>query len=204
MLWWILRWLMGPSRSPGGSRGASARPGRPVPVAVVSVQDGDSVIVRLPGSRRDESVRVRLYAIDAPERDQQYGREARGYLRRLVWNRNDLILEPMDTDQYGRLVGVLFYKSVGRRRSINRLMVQQGLARWYSQFGGHGLGLEQAEQDARERRRGMWASQRQVAPWEHRRTQRERAKGTGCLRWVILAGVIVAVVLAIVIWENFA
>ena len=118
---------------------------RPFPVRVVSVQDGDSLVVRPAQSGRDEQFRLRLYAIDAPEGDQRYGHEARDYLRRLVWNRTDLMLESMDTDQYGRLVGVLYYRGTDRRRSINRLMVQQGLARWYSRYGGHGLGLEQAE-----------------------------------------------------------
>ena len=121
-----------------------------------------------------------------------------------MWNRDDLLLEPVDTDQYGRLVGVLYYREVGRRHSVNRLMVEQGLAWWYRRFGGHGLGLERAERDAQRRRRGLWASGRQVAPWEHRRAQRERAKGAGCLRWVLLAALIGAALLAIAMCGEFA
>ena len=172
------------------------RHGRPLDVRVVSVQDGDSLIVRLGRSRNAEEARVRLYAIDAPEHDQPYGNEARDYLRRLVRNREDLLLEPVDTDRYGRLVGVLYYRAAGRGRSINRLMVEQGMAWWYQQFGGHGLGLEQAERAAQRRRRGLWASGRRVAPWEHRRAQRQRERGAGWLKWVVLAAVIGAVVLA--------
>ena len=204
MLGWFPRRLIGPRRSEGRRLPRGLRPGRPLEIKVVSVQDGDSLIVRLGRSRDAEETRVRLYAIDAPERDQQFGREAGDYLRRLVWNREDLLLEPVDTDQYGRLVGVLYYRAVGRRSSINRLMVGQGLAWWYRQFGGHGLGLEQAEREARRRRRGLWASARPIAPWEHRRAQRERAKGSGCLKWVALAAVMGAAVLAIAMCGEFA
>ena len=179
------------------------RPGRLFPVRVVAVQDGDSLIARAAHSRHGGQYRIRLYAIDAPEHDQKYGLEARDYLRRLVWNRTDLMVEAVDTDQYGRLAGVLYYRAMGRRHSINRLMVEQGLAYWYREFGGHGLGLEQAEENARRRRRGVWASRGQVAPWEHRRAQRETAGGPNRLKW-LLAGAMVGVVAgAVFLWLVF-
>ncbi len=180
------------------------RLGRPFLVQVVSVQDGDSLVVRLARSRNDEQYRVRLYAIDAPERDQQFGSEARDYLRGLVRNRADLTLETVDTDQYGRLVGVLYYRGMDRRRSINRLMVEQGLAYWYSSFGGHELGLERAERDARRRHRGVWASGGQVAPWEHRRKQRQAVASGGNWKWLLLGVVAGAVVGVVVVWAIFA
>ena len=168
------------------------------------MQDGDSLVARPAQGRNKDEFRVRLYAIDAPEHDQEYGREARDYLWRLVWNRTDLMLEPVDTDRYGRLVGVLYYRAADRRRSVNRLIVEQGLARWYRRYGGYGLGLEQAEENARRRRRGVWASGGQVAPWEHRRAQREAAARGGRLRW-LLAGAAVGTALGVVLlWIVFA
>ena len=158
------------------------------------MQDGDSLIVRRVSSGGEEEFRLRLYAIDAPESDQEFGQEARDYLARLVWGRADLILEPMDTDRYGRLVGVLYYRAAGRRRSVNRLMVEQGLARWYSRYGGRELGVDQAERDAQRRRRGIWSSGRQVAPWEHRRAQRQPAQGHSLLKVLLLATAVSVVI----------
>ena len=170
---------------------------------VVSVQDGDSLVARAAQGRNSDEFRVRLYAIDAPEHDQEYGREARDYLWRLVWNRTDLMVEPVDTDRYGRLVGVLYYRGVDRRRSVNRLMVEQGLAYWYSRYGGHGLGLEQAEEDARRRRRGVWASGGQIAPWEHRRVRREAAARGGRLRWLLAGSAVGTALGLLLLWTIF-
>lgn len=192
-VWRLLRALIPIGR--GG--GQKLRPGRRVPVQVVRVQDGDSLIVRPSRGRNPDEIRLRLYAIDAPEMDQQYGREAREYLGALVRGRDDLILEPVDTDRYGRLVGILSYRREGRRRSINRAMVEQGMARWYSSYGGEELGVDRAEQEARRRRRGIWSSGEQVAPWDHRRAQRERPGGPSRVRWLLAATALsVAIVLA--------
>ena len=199
LLWALLLGFFGFLCFFSGRQNRPLRTGRPFPVRVVAVQDGDSLVVRAVHSRYDEQYRIRLYAIDAPEHDQEYGREARDYLRRLVWDRTDLMVEPVDTDRYGRLVGVLYYRGMDRRRSsINRLMVEQGLAYWYSRYGGHGLGLEQAEVNARRRLRGVWASRGQVAPWEHRRAQREGAQRESRLKW-LLAGAIVGMVVGVVL-----
>ena len=102
-LWWLLTLpfrLAKPNRE-------GFRKGRPFPVRVVSVQDGDS-LQAVAVNRSDKRIRVRLYGIDAPEHDQDYGREARERLSSLVRGRNDLTLEYKDTDHYGRLVGVLY------------------------------------------------------------------------------------------------
>ena len=157
---------------------------------VTRVQDGDSLIVRPSSGCHQTEIRLRLYGIDAPEHDQQYGDEARDYLRSLLRGENDLEVEPKDTDRYGRLVGVLYFRREGRGRSVNRMMVEQGMARWYSRYGGQELGLERAEREARRHRRGIWSSGGQVAPWDHRREQRQRSEGPSRVRWLLAATVI--------------
>ena len=204
MFWWILRRLFGVSRPKVRYRLRDVKPGRRFAVRVVSVQDGDSLVVRPAQARINDEFRVRLYAIDAPEHGQEYGHQAREYLWRLVWNRTDLILEPMDTDQYGRLVGVLYYRALDRRRSINRLMVEQGLAYWYSRYGGHGLGLERAEENARRRRRGVWASVSQVKPWEFRQVRRREEERPGRLKWILLGTAVGIAVGSVLVWAVIA
>lgn len=169
------------------------RKGRPFPVRVVSVQDGDSLLV-VPVDRGDRRIRVRLYGIDAPEHDQDFGREASERLSSLVRGKSDLTLEYKDTDRYGRLVGVLYSRSFGRQRSVNQVMVEEGFARWYSRYGGQELGLDHAEQNARRAKRGIWSSGRQVAPWDHRRAQREAASGHSLLKILLLATAVSVVI----------
>ena len=193
------------SRAPG-SGGPAGR--RPVPVEVAGISDGDSLTVRPTSGRDRDEITIRLFAVDAPERGQPLGGEAREFLARAVQGRRDLLMEAVDTDRYGRLVAVLYRRGEGRRRSVNRLLVQQGLARWYSSYGGEDLGLPQAERDARRHRRGVWRQRNAVAPWEHRAAQRRprpaaprrRARlSLGCL---LLSIVITAILLAIVCSAN--
>ena len=185
--------LLGLSFKPGRPRRRGFRGGHSFPVRVVSVQDGDSLTVR-PLDRNSEVLRIRLYGIDAPEHDQDFGGEARDRLSSLVRGRAEFTLEPKDTDRYGRLVGVLYFRSSGQSHSVNRILVEEGLAWWYSRYGGRELGLEQAERNARRARRGLWGAGKQFAPWDHRRAQRQTAarrspaaKGWSLLKTLLLA-----------------
>ena len=62
------------------------------------VVDGDTVYTK-------DGTTIRLYGIDAPERDQPYGKQATRALDGVIETKV-YVLEK-DTDRYGRLVGVL-------------------------------------------------------------------------------------------------
>ena len=64
-----------------------------------TVHDGDSIV-------RGDGIRVRLYGIDAPERDQPYGKEARKILKQYM----PMVakMKEYDEDRYGRLIVELF------------------------------------------------------------------------------------------------
>ena len=70
---------------------------------VVDVLDGDSLVIIQDGNRQE----IRLYAIDCPEKNQAFGKEARSFTRKLVEGR-PVTLKIYDRDRYGRLVSEVF------------------------------------------------------------------------------------------------
>ena len=167
----------------------------PVRVWVTGVPDGDSLRVAQSPKYGASTMEVRLFGIDAPEKNQAYGDNARDALLDLV-NRNKagLLMEVVDIDHHNRLVGLLYSPKADRYDSINRQMVEQGHALWYRQFGGKALGLADAEKSAKERRRGLWRKGLRLAPWEHRGAERRAARRWARRRlWLLTVALIVLV-----------
>ena len=128
---------------------------------VSKVTDGDTFTLNAVGQAPRA---VRLYGIDAPERDQAYGELATTALAAWIDGR-EVRVAVEDVDIYGRLVGRVFVND----SNINLAMVEQGHAWWYEQYARDAFELELAEQQARAARRGLWASGTAVEPWEWRR-----------------------------------
>ena len=148
---------------------STARPPRPGDEGVffgplLRVTDGDTLRVKVQGVAMD----FRLAQIDAPEKDQPYGSEAREQLLKLVRGQQ-VVLVPADTDRYGRTIADVW---VGNR-NVNRELVLSGSAWFYDEFA-HDATLYDIEQQARTAKRGLWAlppSQR-MEPWRWRREKR--------------------------------
>ncbi len=132
---------------------------------VVRIADGDT-FTGLDAENRQ--VKVRLHGIDAPEAKQAFGTVARKALADLVAEKV-VSVEEVDRDRYGRVVGRV---TIGGKL-VNAEMVRSGLAWRYvtydkrNEFGG-------LEDDARRQRRGLWADAHPIAPWEWRKTEKDR------------------------------
>ena len=122
------------------------------------ISDGDTVVTT-------EDTRIRLWGIDTPERDQRYGSNATAALTEML-NNQQLYLETKDIDRYGRTVGVI-YTADGDE--INLEMVCDGHAWWYERYAKRATDYEQCQEDAQRNKRGLWADEDPVAPWEWRR-----------------------------------
>ena len=70
---------------------------------VTRVSDGDTIWVTAGGKR----VKVRMDRIDAPESNQEYGKESTEYLKRRIHGKT-VKVEWGKTDQYGRTLGIVF------------------------------------------------------------------------------------------------
>lgn len=175
---------------------------RKIKVRVTRVVDGDSLVV---ARRRwfnfllkPKPFPVRLYAIDAPELSQPYGAEAREGMRKMA--RGSLRLDVVNTDRYGRVVGVVYRRN--RKKSLNHAMVAAGLAYSYQRYGKLD-GIDDAEARARKRRLGIWKSGgSQTRPWEHRRGVRRRSGRRGRRRWLRLTAIL-AIIIAILLGAQW-
>ena len=70
---------------------------------VVGISDGDTIKVLKDGKQ----VKVRLAAIDCPEKGQPYGQKAKQFTANMVAGKTVKVWET-DTDRYGRIVGFVF------------------------------------------------------------------------------------------------
>jgi endonuclease YncB( thermonuclease family) len=131
---------------------------------VTRVSDGDTFTLRYYGVQNET---IRLHGIDAPERDQPHGAEAGAALARMVADR-DVRVRVEDTDIYGRIVGTVFLDD----ENINLRMVREGHAWWYEFYARNDADLREAHANARAARRGLWAGNNPMAPWDYRRRNR--------------------------------
>ncbi len=145
---------------------------------VVGVTDGDTITVVVEHRTQKESVRVRLWGIDAPEVKQPFGRQAKEALAAYVL---DKMVEVwvMDFEGERLAVGRAFISSGGVRESINEEMVRRGHAwhdRKFTNTGKSADNLEKAEAEARAAKRGLWSEPNPVPPWEWRRNESGKGK----------------------------
>lgn len=130
------------------------------------VQDGDSLKFIPQGKEKGDEVRVRLYGIDAPEKNQEFSGQSRKKLEKLTRGKK-IRLEVMDIDQYDRYVARVY---VGKTY-VNLEMLKAGLA-WHYDYHADDKAdaeLAKAEAAARKARKGLWSDDSVVNPREHRR-----------------------------------
>jgi micrococcal nuclease len=137
---------------------------------VVGISDGDTISVL----REGRVVKVRLYGVDAPEKAQPFGTQARKLTGDLVFQR-DVTIVVHTTDRYGRLVGEVLLPD---GRSLGQELVRAGLAWWYRQYAHKDTALAQLEAEARAAKRGLWADANPTPPGEWRRGKHSTAEGT--------------------------
>lgn len=133
---------------------------------VVAVSDGDTMTARCGELGAYEQFKVRINAIDAPERSQSFGQVSRQHLVRLCF-RQQAVITPKTNDRYGRTVADVQC----RGQDVATEQVRLGLAWYYVQFGAGYEGLGEREAQARADRLGLWSAEA-VAPWVWRRTLR--------------------------------
>jgi endonuclease YncB( thermonuclease family) len=155
--------------SSGVLESVPAAPGTHLSGKVVAVSDGDTI--RVLDERRVEHI-VRLTGIDAPERDQPFGKASARNLASLLSGRKVLV-KSTGEDDYNRLLGKVLLGD----RDINLAQVEGGYAWWYRYYASQQSGADQkayerAETAARSQRRGLWADPQPINPYQWRKSRR--------------------------------
>ena len=135
---------------------------------VVGIADGDTISVL----REGKAVKIRLYGVDAPEKAQAFGTQARKFTGDVVFQR-DVTVVVHTTDRYGRLVGEVLLPD---GRSLGHELVHAGMAWWYRSYAPKDTTLAQLEAEARTAKRGLWADAHPVPPWQWRKGDRQAAR----------------------------
>ncbi len=136
---------------------------------VVGISDGDTLTVL---DAANTQHKIRLAGIDAPEKQQPWGQRSRRALADRVYDRM-VEIEVGKKDRYGREVGKVLLGG----EDINLELVRLGLAWHYKAYEREQspqdrLAYARAEQQARDRRQGLWRDAAAVPPWEFRKAGR--------------------------------
>ena len=131
---------------------------------VVRVSDGDSLSLLAADGKQ---YALRLYGVDAPERDQPFGDQSRAHLRRLVDGRS-VGATVESVDDYQRQVVEVFIDG----RSVNLMMLEAGMAWWYRYYARARSDMGEAERVARAKERGLWSQPDPVEPRRWRQQNR--------------------------------
>lgn len=147
---------------------------------VVKVADGDTITIM---DGKDKKHRIRLGGIDAPEKDQPYGKESTQSLLELTSGKT-VVIEYEKHDRYKRIIGKVLVDPPGevfcmaldcvKKIDAGLEQIKRGLAWHYKKYqgeqsvedrGAYGV----AEVGAKEKLLGLWKGDEPMAPWEWRK-----------------------------------
>jgi endonuclease YncB( thermonuclease family) len=139
---------------------------------VTKIFDGDSFLVR---PQRGREIDVRLIDIDAPEKRQPHGGDARAALETLIGARS-VFVDVIDQDQYGRKLARVYREP--DRLDVTRTLIRDGHA-WVYRRTARDRSLIPLEDDAKAARRGLWSLryEERIPPWRYRYLERQKKNG---------------------------
>jgi endonuclease YncB( thermonuclease family) len=140
--------------------------GRLLTGRVVGISDGDTFKMLLEGNR---DIKVRLYGIDAPEKSQDYGTQARKALSDLVFSKEVAVIQK-SKDRYGRVVGIAYNGTT----NVNEALLKSGMVWHYTDYDKN-PNWAALQTEARKQKNGLWSQSNPTPPWLWRKAKRKKA-----------------------------
>lgn len=133
---------------------------------VIGVTDGDTITVLLEGNAPKK---LRLAEVDCPESGQPFGKNAKQFTSDQVFGKQISFVET-DTDRYGRTIAKVYYDN---GKYLSAEIIRAGLGWWYHYFSKD-KSLGDLQEEAKQKKLGLWQDEHAVSPWEYRKMQREK------------------------------
>lgn len=131
---------------------------------VIKIADGDTITVLLDGNTQKK---LRLAEVDCPESGQAFGKNAKYFTSQAVFGKEITFIET-DTDRYGRTIAKVYYDN---NKYLSEELIRAGLGWWYHYFSDN-ADLGKLENEAREKKLGLWNDTQAISPWEYRKQKR--------------------------------
>lgn len=133
---------------------------------VTDIASGDSITII---DASGVEYKVRLSGIDAPEKQQPFGQESKKSLADLVYGK-EVTVNWIKRDYHKRVVG----KVMLNKTDVNLEQVKRGVAWVFKHFVNDPYSQDQADyvdaqEQAEDRRLGLWTQKDPIPPWEFRR-----------------------------------
>lgn len=126
---------------------------------VLAVMDGDTVFVKSGPFK----AKLRLVNIDAPEKDQPFGKESQESLQSLIGGKI-IHVESKAVDKFGRTIAVISIGDI----NVNEEQVRRGMAWAYSR-SREGRAYARLQSEAQLAKRGLWQQANPQSPSQWRK-----------------------------------
>lgn len=135
---------------------------------VIKIKDGDTVVVLLADKSQQT---LRLAEVDCPENGQAFGSNARQFTAAQVFGKT-VVFYNIGKDRYGRGVAGVFYDG---DKYLSREIVKSGFGWWYFKASKN-TELQKLQDEAKQKKLGLWSDTKAIAPWEFRKNKKNKAK----------------------------
>jgi len=129
---------------------------------VIGIVDGDTIDCLV----NSKIIRVRLNAIDAPEKKQDFYMKSKQALAELCYGKKVILVEN-GHDRYKRLIADVYVND----QYINSKMIELGMAWHYTKYSKD-RNLSAREHIAKINKKGLWSTHFPIAPWDYRASKK--------------------------------
>ena len=127
---------------------------------VTRISDGDTLTIT---DKSKKTYKIRLASIDAPEMNQDYGKQAKAFLSKLCFGKT-VKATWEKKDRYGRYIATV----VLDEKHVTAELLKAGYAWQYLKYSND-PDLKAMQKKAKADKKGLWADSKAIPPWEFRK-----------------------------------